>query len=389
MATNKVLWKYRPHTEAKHTVLRGFQEARLAIMGQANGFPELVIIDGFAGPGRYLDGEKGSPLLMLDAFLEHEARDKITARLRYIFIENHPGRFAHLESEIAKYLPMLPSNVTVERYKDPFDTRMDAILKDLGDHPPPVFTFVDPFGISDNHREVTSRVLGHRGCEVLVYVPLYHIARHIDAPEFEPHLDKLFSSAPWRDARQLAGLEDRIAHLKMVFEAELRKTCKAVLDMAIPGETSNAGYFLFFGTNHPLGVDRMKDVFWKIDPVNGCRYNPTRKSMEDQLLPLVFAPDVAELRVKLAERFGRREFSIEEAENFARFETRFRVEHLRKPVLIPLEEAGGLVARHPSGTRRRNSYRPSTVIRLTPAPATGASPQAPASRSQAMASAGV
>jgi three-Cys-motif partner protein len=389
VATNKVLWKYRPHTEAKHTVLRRFQEARLAIMGQVNGFRELVIVDGFAGPGRYVDGEKGSPLLMLDAFLEHEARDKITARLRYIFIEKHPGRFAYLESEIAAYLPMLPENITVELYNDPFDTRMDAILKDLGDHPPPVFTFVDPFGISDNHREVTSRVLGHRGCEVLVYVPLFHIARHIDAPEFEPHLDKLFSGGPWRNARRVAGLQDRIAHLKTVFETELRKTCKAVLDMAIPGETSNDGYFLFFGTNHPLGVDRMKDVFWKIDPVNGRRYTPTRKSMEDQLLPLVFAPEVAELRIKLAERFRSGEFSIEEAEDCARFDTRFRVEHLRKPVLIPLEASGGLVARHPSGTRRRNSYPPGTVIRLTPTPTTGASPEASASRAQAMANAGV
>lgn len=186
--TNKVVWKYRPHTEAKHTVLRRFLEARLAIMGQVKGFPELVMIDGFAGPGRYIDGEKGSPLLMLDTFLEHIARDKITAQLRYVFIEKHPGRFAYLQSEIAKYRPTLPPNVSGELYPDPFDTRMDAILKELGTQPPPVFTFVDPFGISDNHHEVTSQVLGHRGCEVLVYVPLYDIARHIGEPEFEPHL---------------------------------------------------------------------------------------------------------------------------------------------------------------------------------------------------------
>ena len=73
-----------------------------------------------------------------------------------------------------------------ELYHDPFDTRMEAILRELGTKPPPVFTFVDPFGISDNHREVTSQVLGHRRCEVLVYVPLYDIARHMGQPRFEP-----------------------------------------------------------------------------------------------------------------------------------------------------------------------------------------------------------
>ena len=77
MAPDTVLWAYRPHTEAEHRVLHGYLQARLPIMGQSAGYPELVMIDGFAGPGRYEGNKKGSPLLMLDAFLEHNARERV------------------------------------------------------------------------------------------------------------------------------------------------------------------------------------------------------------------------------------------------------------------------------------------------------------------------
>lgn len=380
MAPKTALWEYQPHTEAKHDVLRWYLDARVAIMGQATGFPELVMVDGFAGPGRYLGGEKGSPLLMLDAFLEHRARQAITARLRYIFIEKDAQRFAHLGAEIESYGPLLPRKVTVELYNNSFDTRMDAILRDLGAKPPPVFTFVDPFGISDNHREVTSRVLGHGGCEVLAYVPLYQIARFIDAPEFERHLNNLFSGDSWRDARNVAGLQERIALLKAIFEEAMSKTCSRVMSMEIPSEHANAGYFLFFGTSHDLGVEKMKDVFWRVDPLDGSRYHPTRKSVDELLLPITATANIGPLKHQLFERFGLQEFSIEEALALT-FETQFKPTHLRGHLLGPLETLGTIAVDRPAGHQPAKTYPAGTTLRFTrppmPAPdadAEGASP---------------
>jgi hypothetical protein len=33
--------------------------------------PRIIIVDAFAGPGRYLGGEEGSPLILLNAYLKH------------------------------------------------------------------------------------------------------------------------------------------------------------------------------------------------------------------------------------------------------------------------------------------------------------------------------
>jgi hypothetical protein len=38
-------------------------------MARHNG--RILFVDGFAGPGRYLDGEDGSPLIALKTLLDH------------------------------------------------------------------------------------------------------------------------------------------------------------------------------------------------------------------------------------------------------------------------------------------------------------------------------
>ena len=78
-----------PIREPKHRILTGYLDAWLPIMGTTQG--RVVVVDGFAGPGRYEGGEPGSPLLMLNALLEHKAASTITAEVVYLFIEARPA----------------------------------------------------------------------------------------------------------------------------------------------------------------------------------------------------------------------------------------------------------------------------------------------------------
>jgi len=62
------LWPMRRHTQAKHVILRKYLDAWLPILGAGRSAAEhVMLIDGFAGPGRYTTGEDGSPLIMLKA----------------------------------------------------------------------------------------------------------------------------------------------------------------------------------------------------------------------------------------------------------------------------------------------------------------------------------
>jgi hypothetical protein len=77
-----VLWPLDDHTRAKHRVLRAYLDQWIPIMGQqalkvrgsgSASQPRLLLVDGFAGPGRYATGEPGSPLIMLEALTSHAA----------------------------------------------------------------------------------------------------------------------------------------------------------------------------------------------------------------------------------------------------------------------------------------------------------------------------
>ena len=65
------LWEIAPHTKAKHEILRRYLEAWFPILNTYR--DRIVYIDGFCGPGRYLGGEKGSPLIAVDAALSHRS----------------------------------------------------------------------------------------------------------------------------------------------------------------------------------------------------------------------------------------------------------------------------------------------------------------------------
>lgn len=81
-----ILWNQDSHTAAKHRVLRAYLDGWIPVLAHqalrsrayAVGAPRLLLVDGFAGPGRYATGEPGSPLLMLDALLTHADRPQLS-----------------------------------------------------------------------------------------------------------------------------------------------------------------------------------------------------------------------------------------------------------------------------------------------------------------------
>jgi three-Cys-motif partner protein len=120
MPPRNTLWAAEEHTLAKHRILRGYLDAWIPILGRQVGW--LVLVDGFAGPGRYSTGEDGSPLVMLKAFLEHQQRGQIDAQLEYVFIEKTQDRFEHLADEVAALFEPQgrPSNVNVQLVRGEF-----------------------------------------------------------------------------------------------------------------------------------------------------------------------------------------------------------------------------------------------------------------------------
>ncbi len=356
-APSTVLWERDEHTAAKHRILRKYLDAWLPIMARYN--PKLLLIDGFAGPGTYTGGEDGSPKIMLKAFLEHDQRVRIETRdLVYFFIESRADRAQHLSGEIEAMRP-LPPNVSAFPMHGEYSAVMEQVLADVSQLVP-TFAFIDPFGYKDTKFMLTSRILGFPRCEVLVYFPTPHLARWVGHADTGDAFTTLYGDRAWEAAVPLKGAERR-QMLHDLFRDALSRSTKYVRSFEIV-TAENMGYHLFFGTGNPVGLEKMKEAMWAVDPTGGERFRDS--TIRDQMVLFEPEPDFTVLRQAMRSHFGGTPFSIEQAEEFTLLATPYLPSrHLKRKTLAVAEKDGQLTVKRPAGARN-GTYIPGTVMRF-------------------------
>ena len=164
----ETIWPIENHTLAKHEILKEYLNAWFPILGRASN--RIVFLDGFAGPGVYKGGEKGSPIIAIQIALEHPMISKIS-EIRFAFIENDKKRSEILQQMIAQEFPNLPANVHVQVITGDFvknlTETLDAI-EENGVNLAPTLAFLDPFGYSEIPFELVARLMNYPRCELFL-----------------------------------------------------------------------------------------------------------------------------------------------------------------------------------------------------------------------------
>lgn len=264
----KTIWELDLHTKAKHVILRKYLNAWLPKLTKWNG--RVVVIDGFAGPGVYSQGEEGSPVIALKCFLEHSYKLQMKAEVKYLFVEADKNRCASLHNVIRQ--TVLPKNASVTILNEQCETALGKALDYLDQKKSnlaPTFAFIDPFGVNVPLDMIT-RLMAHPKCEVLITFMLSALHRFISTPEFEGPTDKLYGCKEWRAALELRGFE-RETYLRTLYQRQLEQVVGAeyVRFFTMKDTKNKTIYDLFFATNHPSGIDAMKDAMWKVDQSGG------------------------------------------------------------------------------------------------------------------------
>jgi three-Cys-motif partner protein len=348
-----------PHTEGKHRVLRNYLGAWFGIMGTTNG--KILFVDGFAGPGEYVGGEQGSPIIALDALLSHSHRSKLTSEIVFFFLEPVRDRFDHLQRLLEPYRERLPSGCKVLTRCATFDQTLTEAMDYLaaGGKPlAPAFIMIDPFGVSDTPMAVIRRVLANPKCELYVSLMYESINRFCTITEFEPHLDALFGTPDWRSCGRLGDPDARRNAFYELYENQLRD---AGARHVVHFDLCDGGrlvYSIFFATKNSLGCDRMKQAIWKVAPWGDSRFVGSRNPQTE--LGLV-APDFRPLVDALVAEFrGKGPVRIERIEEFVMSDrTEYHSGQLRSGALKPLENSGRIVA---GGRKRAGTYPDGTVV---------------------------
>jgi len=356
-------WARGGRTEAKHRVLVEYLGAWIPIFGMQQWVNDLVLIDGFAGPGRHTGGEPGSPVLMLDTYEQHRDRDRLNVTAHFFFIEKDEHRVKSLRQEIANR-GQLPDDVTVEVIHGDYADKFPAVVAGARERWTgcPIFSFIDPFG-ADTQPELTADLLSLPRCEALTFVPIGYFADFFNASDMRRTLGLVFGDEVFERGSDLDP-QARREFLVEMMEERLRASCQWVRAIElVPTGGGGRTHHLFFGTNDRVGLARMKTAMWKLDPVGGVRFVDSTRP--DQVVLFEAEPDLTPLLTALKEQFGDRVFTIEEAEDFALFSTPFLHDsHLKAKTLAAAERVGELVPVDPAPGRRKNAYRTGTQLRF-------------------------
>ncbi|MEU1983277.1 three-Cys-motif partner protein TcmP [Nocardia sp. NPDC019395] len=252
----------------KHAILDQYATPFASKTGRWSTGNRVVFIDGYAGPGRYEDGEEGSGAMLL-----RKAREMahFPRRIECHFVESDPETVDRLKAVATAE----GADVDYTIYDDDISTHLPELLQSAEGIP--LFTYLDPCGLVIPLDEVASIFqrpggYGSPATEVLINLTA-HVRRFAgmlySATPMEGSLQRMdgvcggdwwretwLEKCPTKDASE----DDKMAAEQAVVEGYARELCKCagvagswIIDVR-PRADLKPVYYLVFATRHMDGM---------------------------------------------------------------------------------------------------------------------------------------
>lgn len=351
-----------PHTAAKHFLLDRYLKAWFPI---ATSLPtnRVNYIDGFAGPGFY-DGQPGSPLIALRALTDHRYYPRMKdKKFTFWFIEKVQKTANELDQMIAKL--DLPEHISTRVECGAFASAIDRALDQVdsqGSRLAPTFAFVDPFGFSHTPMATIARFANYQASEVFITLIFENVYRFLSGvkEKVNAHYTRLFGTDEWMRGRRLHGLRRR-RFLRDLYERQLRNAgFQFVKYFEMRDEGDRVEYYLFFCTNHELGLEKMMEAMWAMDPSG--RYRFSDKTAKQTVL-FTDEPDLKPLARRIRKQFKERDVPIKQVDRFVITVAGYLRKH-RKAVLDVWEDNKRIRIISAPPKRRRHTWGADVVVRI-------------------------
>ena len=276
--TLPTVWEAEPHTLAKHGILSTYLEAWAAILGNSRFGSELLFVDGFAGPGRYVGGEPGSPVVALDSILEHNRPFQKSVRFR--FIELNEDRHRNLTECLVQQNARITasSRVIVETpiLGDCASEIRKLIAQRKHEKQPlgPALFFLDQFGYSQVPMSLIRAIMAERQCEVFSYLNVQRMNIFLSDETKWESFTNAYGDESWKPALTMSGLAKQ-KFLINTYKDAIRKNAGTDYTWAFAMFNSfgHLIHWLVFTTNHWNGLHEMKKAMWKADGTGQYRFS--------------------------------------------------------------------------------------------------------------------
>ena len=316
---------------------------------------DIAYIDLFSGPGRYQDGSKSTPLLILERAI---ADEDMRERLITIFNDKNSDNTYSLQQainsleniETLKYQPRIFNTEVGEEIVQAFQ-KISLV---------PTLFFIDPWGYKGISRELIGSVIKDWGCDCILFFNYNRINMGLGNQAVEKHMKVLFSEERFNQLkeelkeikpheRELTIIENISQELKNIGGGYVLPFCFKNV------EGTRTSHHLIFISKHIRGYSIMKEIMAKESSsseqgVPIFEYNPATKYQ-----PLLFdlSQPLDELENMLLNEFAGQTITMIDIYERHHVGKRF-IKKNYKDVLIELETKGKIIT-EPS-KRRKNTF---------------------------------
>lgn len=369
-----VPWPIAPHTEAKHQIYSRYLARWFPILLRGkNSFKSATYAEGFAGPGIYAGGEPGSPVLAIGALLGSDELKASSKLVNFVFVDDDPRCVNRLTRELQEKVLLevrdsaaggvtgvilgRPVPVHVAITMGTCEDRLTQLLDAVDAWNKPILAVLDSWGNLPFPYSLLERLAANRASEVIITFTPQHFIRFVD--QKGPGVDDAFGHSPnWRLVGALTDGEAKRRFLLTSYRAAVQRAGFAyLLDFELI-DTKGESLYIIFATNNALGLSKMKESLWEVDPNFGVKFRDPRDTMSEALFAYD-EPQDAPLQRLLLGQLARLQQSgkdwewVENLRRFALHETVYREPHVI-PALEKLRDQG-LIETDANGRLRRGS----------------------------------
>jgi three-Cys-motif partner protein len=315
---------------------------------------KIAYIDLFAGTGRYKDGSKSTPILVLEKAIRD---DDMRRMLVTIFNDADEDNSHSLETALAS----LPGINTLKYKPAVYNHEIGSEIVKMFEEVAliPTFFFVDPWGYKGLSLRLINSVLKNWGCDCIFFFNYNRINMGLSNLLVKTHMDALFGIKRADDLRKrLESLSPKDKELTIVEElAEALKEMggKYVLPFGFRNDTGNrTTHHLIFVSKDALGYKIMKEIMAGESSKSEQGVASFEYSPADARQPLLFemARPLDDLEQMLLTKFAGRTVTYVQAYQEHNVGTPY-IEKIYRDAFRKLETKGKIAANTPADQRKK------------------------------------
>jgi len=286
-------------TKIKLHILREYIKEWLPVFIQKREefWKNITIYDFFAGEGKDLEGNQGSPMIIIDELESHHTM--ITSKglnIELVLNDNNRKKIQKLKECVGNKNKPYKIIYKEEDFTELFNELYSDMIKTTRQ---PKFMFLDQYGIKFITPYIFKKITSLKRTDFLFFISSSFLQRFSEQKEFQNYLkiskEEFDKSKPYHCHRVIFNyFKSQIPTDKEYYLApfSLRK------------EKGNV-YGLIFGTNHLLGIEKFMKVAWSIDSNTGeANFNIDKDYIQTEQTSLLggFGFDTRPNKIQLFEK---------------------------------------------------------------------------------------